>query len=90
MLYDIFFSKQYKKSFAKLSKNDQNLTDEIVYKRANGIKLEPKYKDHALSGAYEGFRDCHIKPDLLLIYKINKNALELYLADLGSHSKLDF
>lgn len=35
MLYDIFFSKQYKKSFAKLSKNDQNLTDEIVYKLAN-------------------------------------------------------
>ena len=90
MLYDIFFSKQYKKSFAKLSKNDQNLTDEIVYKLANGIKLEPRYKDHALSGEYEGFRDCHIKPDLLLIYKINKNALELYLADLGSHSKLDF
>ena len=90
MPYKIFFSKQYKKSFAKLTTAEQNLTDEVVYKLANGIKLDPKHKDHALSGAYSGFRDCHIKPDLLLIYKIDKNVLELYLAAIGSHSQLDF
>ncbi|WP_304418120.1 type II toxin-antitoxin system YafQ family toxin, partial [uncultured Helicobacter sp.] len=45
-------------------------------------------KDHALKGEYIGFRECHIKPDLLLIYQKDKHILILTCIDVGSHSKL--
>ena len=48
--------------------------------------LDVKYVDHPLSGNWNGFRDCHIKPDLVLIYRINKNTLQL--ARIGSHADL--
>lgn len=49
--------------------------------------LEPKYRDHNLVGDWIGYRECHIKPDLLLIYKpTDENTLRL--ARLGSHSEL--
>lgn len=50
--------------------------------------LEAKYRDHALSGNYRNYRECHIKPDLLLIYKIEKTELVLYAVHIGSHSDL--
>ena len=50
--------------------------------------LEAKYRNHALSGSYKNYRECHIKPDLLLIYKIEKAELVLYAVHIGSHSDL--
>ena len=50
--------------------------------------LEAKYRDHTLSGNYKNYRECHIKPDLLLIYKIEKTELVLYAVHIGSHSDL--
>lgn len=50
--------------------------------------LDVKYRDHALSGNYKNYRECHIKPDLLLIYKIEKEELVLYAVHIGSHSDL--
>jgi mRNA interferase YafQ len=49
--------------------------------------LEPRYRDHDLSGDWVGYRECHIKPDLLLIYRKSGEDL-LILARLGSHSEL--
>lgn len=49
--------------------------------------LEPKYRDHELIGDWGGYRECHIKPDLLLIYR-KSEADVLRLARLGSHSQL--
>ena len=48
--------------------------------------LPLKYKDHLLVGKWQGFRECHIEPDWLLIYKVEGN--ELLLADTGSHADL--
>ena len=49
--------------------------------------LAEKYKDHALTGDWSDYRDCHIKPDLVLIYrKPNKKILQL--VRIGSHSEL--
>ena len=49
--------------------------------------LDPCFRDHALSGEWSGYRDCHIRPDLLLIYrKIGDDLLRV--ARLGSHSEL--
>jgi len=49
--------------------------------------LGAKYKDHALVGNWKNYRDCHIFPDLVLIYKITN--IEIILARLGSHAKLN-
>ena len=86
MRYKITLSKKYKQGYKKANKQDRLLIDEVVRKLANDEILEKKYKDHALIGSYIGFRECHIKPDLLLIYRKNENTLELYLATLGNHN----
>ncbi len=54
---------------------------------ASDKPLEARYRDHDLSGAWAGYRDCHIKPDLVLIYR-KSDADTLRLARLGSHSEL--
>lgn len=61
---------------------------EIVQKIANGETLELKYRDHALSGNFKNARECHIEPDLLLIYEKIENVLVLSLIRAGSHSDL--
>ncbi len=50
--------------------------------------LPAKHRDHALSGNYRGYRECHIQPDWLLIYKIEPQKLLLTLIRTGSHSDL--
>ena len=61
---------------------------DIRFADANGDPLPPEYRDHALIGNYQGVRECHIRPDWLLIYKINENVLVLELLRTGSHSDL--
>ena len=67
---------------------DMQLFKDMVIKLANGEKLEPRYNDHALHGNWKGFRECHILPDWLLIYKIDGVHLILYLERTGTHSDL--
>ena len=55
---------------------------------ADGEKLPQKYSDHALKGIFSGYRECHIEPDWLLIYKISEDVLVLSLYRTGSHSDL--
>lgn len=59
---------------------------EVLNCLINDLSIPDKYKDHALTGNYKGFRDCHIKPDLVLIYCINHDTLEL--VRLSSHSEV--
>lgn len=54
---------------------------------ANDRPLEQRHRDHSLSGDWSGYRECHIKSDLLLIYR-RPDAETLWLARLGSHSEL--
>ena len=54
---------------------------------ANDQPIAPKYRDHALIGIWKDFRDLHIKPDLVLIYRLS-DAETLQLVRLGSHSEL--
>ena len=67
---------------------DFALLNEIVDKLARKEVLPEKNRDHALSGDFEGFRECHIAPDWLLIYKIRDSELVLYLMRTGTHSDL--
>ena len=61
---------------------------EIIEKLSKGEVLEQKYNDHKLKGNYSEYRECHIKPDLLLIYKKKEDILILTYVDLVSHSEL--
>ncbi|MBQ8142262.1 MAG: type II toxin-antitoxin system YafQ family toxin [Bacilli bacterium] len=62
--------------------------DNVIRLLAEDAPLPAKYKDHELSGIWKGFRECHIQPDWLLIYKILENKLVLSLTRTGSHSDL--
>ena len=59
---------------------------EAVEILARGEHLPERYHDHALTGNYVGHRECHIMPDLLLIYRIYEYILIFELVDIGSHS----
>lgn len=90
MKYEIQPTNRFKKDL-KLCKSrgyDINLITDIIKRLSNGDKLEEKYKDHDLSGNWSGYRECHIQPDWLLIYKIDGNELILYLTRTGTHSDL--
>ena len=55
---------------------------------ADGEMLPREYLDHELQGKYKGYRECHIEPDWLLLYKITESVLVLSLVRTGSHSRL--
>ena len=86
--YNINYAKSFVKDYKKLQIKEKDLTDALIDKLANGETLEPKHNDHALSGNLQGTRECHIKPDLLLIYEKFDNILQLNALRVGSHSKL--
>lgn len=60
----------------------------VVNELANQRPLDEKYRDHELTGNYRNFRECHIVPDWLLIYRIEKGELTLALVRTGTHSDL--
>ena len=80
------FRKDYK--LAKKRGYNLDLLDEVLQTLLNEEPLEVKYRDHALTGNYLGFRECHIQPDWLLIYMINNDELILTAARTGTHSDL--
>ncbi|MDI6028586.1 type II toxin-antitoxin system YafQ family toxin [Corticibacterium sp. UT-5YL-CI-8] len=60
----------------------------VIVALASDEALEPRHRDHALSNDWKDYRDCHVKPDLVLIYRLIGDD-RLILARLGSHSELD-
>ncbi|NLG33612.1 MAG: type II toxin-antitoxin system YafQ family toxin [Syntrophomonadaceae bacterium] len=86
----IRYSSQFKKDFKAIMKRgyDTKLLEEVLYLLVEEKTLPSKHLDHPLAGNYRGYRECHITPDWLLIYKIEKNILTLSLTRTGSHSDL--
>ncbi len=83
------YSTQFKKDFKKIAKlpiPDVVEVGHVIKQLQLENTLLAKYADHLLSGNWQGYRDCHIKPDLVLIYKIDSDSLKL--ARVGSHSEL--
>ena len=67
---------------------DLSLLNDVVDTLRHGKQLDEKYRDHGLSGNFQGFRECHIKPDWLLVYLIENDILTLTLVDTGSHADI--
>ncbi len=61
---------------------------DVVNTLARGEALADKFRDHSLSGEYRGFRECHVEPDWLLVYRVDGEELELFLFRTGSHADL--
>ena len=80
------FRKDYK--LAKKRGYNLDLLDKVLNILLNEEPLEAKYRDHALTGNYIGFRECHIQPDWLLVYMVNNDELILTAARTGTHSDL--
>ncbi len=78
------FKRDYKLA-VKRGKNAGKLL-QLVERLAGGEKLEPKFRDHPLGGAYQDCRECHIEGDWLFIYMITPK--ELVLIRTGSHADL--
>ena len=83
-------TKSFRKDYKKLNNDEIVETDTVVKKLLKDEPLDTKYRDHDLLGNYIGFRECHIRPDLLLVYK-KSNDGKLYILTLyriSSHSKI--
>lgn len=79
------------KTHVKLAKKrglNLSLLEEIINKLINHIPLDDKNHDHALSGNFSGFRECHIQSDWLLIYLVDDEIITLTAVDTGTHSDI--
>jgi mRNA interferase YafQ len=84
------FRRDYRRE--KLGRHRRHIDAELleaVTMLANDESLPKRYFDHALSGEWSDYRDCHIRPDLVLIYR-KSDSETLELVRLGSHSELGF
>jgi mRNA interferase YafQ len=88
----IEWTSQFKRDYKREGKGQHRATLDvelfpIVDALANDQLLDPRYRDHALTGEWKDYRDCHIKPDMVLIYR-KPDDVVLQLVRLGSHSEL--
>jgi mRNA interferase YafQ len=81
-------STQFRRDVKRLRRQGADLTklETVIRSLADESALEPHSRDHALVGNWRGFRECHIQPDWLLIYRVENS--ELQLARTGSHAEL--
>lgn len=87
----IRYLKKFKRDLKRLQRQGKDMEKfkAVVRLLCEGKELPPKYADHPLKGDWSDFRDCHIEPDWVLIYRIEQEELLLVLARSGSHSELD-
>ena len=90
MKYQVQWTSQFKKDYRLAIKRhlDIDELDQVIRLLAAGKELPEKYRDHALTGNWTGFRECHIRPDWLLVYYYLDDQLVLTLSRTGSHSDL--
>lgn len=88
--YEIKNTTQFKKDYKLARRRGLNMDHlkDVVTRLANGEPLDPRHKDHPLSGEWSGHRECHIQPDWLLIYRYENDILVLALTRTGTHSDL--
>jgi len=88
--YSVIPTNQFKKDMKLLKKRGYDLSkiSTVIKLLSDGIELPERNKDHALVGNYDSYRECHISPDWILIYRIKNENLILSLSRTGTHSDL--
>lgn len=89
-MLNLVVTNQFKRDLKRIRKQGKDLSmlQNILQMLVEEKDLDAKYCDHALTGNYIGFRECHIQPDWLLIYMINHHELILTASRTGSRSDL--
>lgn len=90
MTLKLVATSKFKKDYKKARKRGlpMNELQTVLGRLCAEQPLDERHRDHALSGNYIGFRECHIRPDWLLVYAIDKGRLILTAARIGTHSDL--
>lgn len=88
--YTVKVTAQFRKDYKLAARRGLNigLLEDVIASLARGVPLPEKNRDHALSGNWTGYRECHILPDWLLVYRVDDDVLVLILSRTGSHSDL--
>ena len=89
-MLDVVLSNRFKKDLKLAAKRGLDLAEleTVVNRLAAQQPLPDKNRDHTLTGDYIGFRECHIRPDWLLVYRVDGEDLVLFLFRTGSHTDL--
>ena len=89
-MYKVYSTNTFKKDIIKAKKSRLNINElnSVIKSIANNEILDTKYKDHALKGNWIGYRECHIRPDWILVYRIVNEKLLLVLQRTVTHSEL--
>jgi mRNA interferase YafQ len=90
-MYVIKYTSKYKKDYKRIKSDNtlkKKINEVVRLLSENDIPLPEKYNDHQLKGAFANFRECHIQPDWLLVYKKTQKDLILMLVRTGTHSDL--
>jgi mRNA interferase YafQ len=79
---------QFDRDYSHMIKRGKKIEklDDVMMQLINEITLPPRHCDHALKGDFKGFRDCHVEPDWLLIYKIDDDVITFERT--GTHSDI--
>ena len=87
-MLDVVLSNRFKKDLKLAAKRGLDLAEleSVVNRLAAQQPLPDKNRDHTLTGDYIGFRECHIRPDWLLVYRVDGEDLVLFLFRTGSHT----
>lgn len=90
MKYDLVTTARFRKDVKRMKKQGLPMKELawVLNQLLDGQELPPAYRDHGLSGNYAGFRECHIRPDWLLVYLVSETELILTASRTGSHSDL--
>ncbi len=89
-MYAVNWSSKFKKEYKLAIRRNYKIEelDEVIITLAKSETLPEKYEDYALEGNWKGHRECHIRPDWLLIYQIKEDVLVLELTRTGTHADL--
>lgn len=90
-MFQPFYTKQFKKDLKRIKKSGNCNIEKlkvIIKMLIDGKQLGPSYRDHSLTGNYKDRRECHIQPDWLLVYKIDREKKSIIFERTGSHSNL--
>ncbi len=91
MVYEVVQTKRFKTAYKRvrnLKSFKKDIFVEVVTTLASGKKLPAKYRDHKLTGNLKDFRECHLAPDILLLYQIDDDIIVLTLVSVGNHAQL--
>jgi len=90
MRYQIAYTNSFQRDYQKMKRRgkDMNKLGAVITTLAEGVPLDKRYQEHALSGKYKGMRECHIESDWLLIWLIENDRLILTFTRTGTHSDL--